>query len=65
MPNGHIQHQAFFDEVGTVSEIEISKAFISLAEGLQFMHNVQRRLHMNINPECKILQDHFINFGTF
>lgn len=55
VPNGHAFHSDFFDESGTVSELEVSRAFLSLAEGLQFMHNVQRRLHLNISPESIVI----------
>lgn len=55
VPNGHAFHSDFFDESGTVSELEVSRAFLGLAEGLQFMHNVQRRLHLNISPESIVI----------
>jgi SCY1-like protein 2 len=56
VPGGHLQLGDLFDEGGfTISELEISRAFLSLAEGLQFLHNVQRRLHLNLNPESIVL----------
>lgn len=48
---GKVHHVEFFNDGDTVTEIEISRAFLSLAEGIQYMHNVQRRLHLNISPE--------------
>lgn len=55
VPSGHTLHSDFFDESGTVSELEVSRAFLSLAEGLQFLHNVQRRLHLGISPESVVI----------
>jgi SCY1-like protein 2 len=49
--SGKLAHTEFFDDGDTVSEVEISRAFLTLTEGLQYMHNVQRRFHMNLNPE--------------
>eukprot|EP01041_Mallomonas_annulata_P000553 gene553-1062_t len=48
---GYQWHTAHIDERGGLTEIEISRGLLNVAEGLLFLHNVQRRLHLNVNPE--------------
>jgi SCY1-like protein 2 len=50
-----MQHSEFFEGSNIVSEMEISRAFLMMAEGLQFMHNVQKRLHLNLTPESIVI----------
>jgi SCY1-like protein 2 len=52
---GFSSHEDFFEDYGAVSEMEISKGLLSLAEGLQYLHNVQRKLHLNITPESVVI----------
>ena len=51
IPNGLDIHFNHFDSLGVFSEIEISRGLLQLAEGLQYLHTVQKRLHLSINPE--------------
>eukprot|EP00981_Chlorochromonas_danica_P003586 scaffold662_cov281-Ochromonas_danica.AAC.1 len=55
VPGGHAIHSDFFDQNGLFSEIEISRAFLLLSQGIQYLHNVQRRLHLNISPESVVI----------
>lgn len=34
-----------------LTEIEISRGILSLIEGLQYLHTVQRKLHLHVSPE--------------
>jgi serine/threonine protein kinase len=54
VPGDQIYQSEFFDD-GILSEIEISRAFLLLAQGVQYLHNVQRRLHLNITPESVVI----------
>jgi SCY1-like protein 2 len=38
-----------------VSEMEISRGLLNLAEGLQYLHTVQRKLHLNVAPESVVI----------
>lgn len=55
VPGGDAIHSDFFDSNGAISEIEISRAFLLLSQGLQYLHNVQRRLHLGISPESIVI----------
>ena len=55
IPGGYIHHSEFFEGSNTVSEMEISRAMLMMSEGLLFMHNVQKRLHLNITPESIVI----------
>lgn len=39
----------------SISETEISRGLFNIAQGLQYLHTVQRRLHMNVTPECVVI----------
>ena len=43
--------RTFFETDGGISEIEISRGLYNLAEGLQVLHTVHRKLHLNLCPE--------------
>ena len=55
IPGGISVHQDFFDSSGVVSEMEISRGLVQLVEGLQVLHTVKNRLHLNINPESVMI----------
>ncbi|RYG96547.1 hypothetical protein EON65_54235 [archaeon] len=55
IPGGAAHHVDFFETNGALSEIEMSRAFLLLAQGVQYLHNVQRRLHVNICPESVVI----------
>ena len=55
IPNGQATHAHFFESDGSISEMEISRALYTLAEGLQVLHTVHRRLHLNLCPESVVL----------
>ena len=38
-----------------MSEMEISRGLLNLTEGLQYLHNVQRKLHLNIAPDSVVI----------
>jgi serine/threonine protein kinase len=54
VPSG-AAHADFFENGRVVSEIEVSRGFLNLAEGLQYLHVVQRKLHLGINPESVVI----------
>lgn len=39
----------------SLTEIEISRGLANIAEGLQYLHTVQRKLHVNLNPDSIVL----------
>ena len=49
VPSGSVD-AGFFDNGRSVSEMEISRGLLNLVEGLQYLHTVQRKLHLNIAP---------------
>lgn len=42
-------------ESGVLSEIEISRGILNLAEGIQYFHTIQKKLHLNISPDSIII----------
>jgi hypothetical protein len=52
--SGMSSHACFFDNDGSVSEMEISRGLYTLAEGLQVLHTVHRKLHLNLTPESVV-----------
>lgn len=46
---------SYFDNGKTVSEMEISRGLLGLVEGLQYLHTVQKKLHLNIAPEAIVI----------
>ena len=46
---------SYFDNGRTVSEMEISRGLLGLIDGLQYLHTVQRKLHLNIAPEAIVI----------
>eukprot|EP01034_Spumella_vulgaris_P032232 gene32232-39800_t len=52
---GFSSHEDFFEDYGAVSEMEISKGLLNLAEALQYVHTVQRKLHLNLTPESVVI----------
>ena len=45
----------FFENGFVVSELEVSRGLHNLLEGLQYIHTVMRKLHLNINPESVVI----------
>lgn len=45
----------YFDNGRSVSEMEISRGLLNLVEGLQYLHTVQRKLHLNITPQAVVI----------
>lgn len=46
---------SYFEDGRSVSEMEISRGLLNLTEGLQYLHNVQRKLHLNISPDAVVI----------
>ena len=44
-----------FGSAGVLSEMEISRGLGQVVEALQTMHQVHRRLHLNLNPEAVVI----------
>jgi SCY1-like protein 2 len=42
-------------ESGVLSEIEISRGILNLAEGILYFHTIQKKLHLNISPESIVI----------
>jgi SCY1-like protein 2 len=51
VPGGAAEHANFFEAGGAMSELEISRGLLHIALGVQYLHTVQRKLHLNITPE--------------
>jgi hypothetical protein len=61
IPSRYSWHSSYLEENGAISEIEISRGLLSIAEGLQYMHTVKRRLHLNVSPgNCYYKMSYFI-----
>ena len=54
VPSGSVD-AGFFDNGRSVSEMEVSRGLLNLVEGLQYLHTVQRKLHLNIAPESIVI----------
>ena len=54
LPSGAVD-ASFFDNGRGVSEMEISRGLLNLVEGLQYLHTVQRKLHLNVAPESVVI----------
>jgi len=69
LPNGGtgLGVSTFFENGYVVSELEVSRGLHNLLEGLQYIHTVMRKLHLNINPESVVITTDGIwklcNFG--
>ena len=48
---GIAEHSSFFDTGGAISEMEISRGLLNIALAVQYLHTVQRKLHLSITPE--------------
>lgn len=45
-----------YDKASTVlTDIEISRGLLNISEGLQYLHTVQRKLHLNVTPESIVI----------
>lgn len=57
VPGGMADHVAFFEAEKTVSEMEVSRGLLSVAAALQYLHSVQRKLHLNLTPESIVITE--------
>ena len=55
IPGKYSWHSQHLEENGSISEIEISRGLLNISEGLQYMHNVKRRLHLGVSPGTSII----------
>lgn len=55
IPGGNTWHRPYLEPNGTVLESEVSRGLLNVIEGLQYLHNVQKKLHMNISPESIVM----------
>lgn len=55
IPGRYSWHSSYLEDNGTISETEISRGFLNIAEGLQFLHTVQKRLHLSVSPESIVI----------
>jgi len=55
IPGGFSWHSNQLDDLGGILEVEISRGLLNIAEGLLFLQNVQRRLHLSISPESIVV----------
>jgi SCY1-like protein 2 len=45
-----------YDKSSTaLTDIEISRGILNISEGLQYLHTVQRKLHLNLTPESIVI----------
>jgi SCY1-like protein 2 len=51
VPGGAAEHASFFEAGGALSEMEISRGLLNIALAVQYLHTVQRKLHLNVTPE--------------
>ena len=51
VPGGAAEHVSFFESGGAVSEMEISRGLLNISLAIQYLHTVQRKLHLNVTPE--------------
>jgi SCY1-like protein 2 len=55
VPTGAAEHAQFFDSGAALSEMEISRGLLNIAQAVQYLHTVQRKLHLNITPESIVI----------
>mmetsp|Transcript_8941 Transcript_8941/g.13432 ORF Transcript_8941/g.13432 Transcript_8941/m.13432 type:complete len:1031 (-) Transcript_8941:98-3190(-) len=55
IPGRYSWHSVYLDPSATITEVEISRGILNIASGLQYLHSVKRRLHLNISPESIVL----------
>lgn len=51
VPGGIAEHASFFESGAAVSEMEISRGLLNITLAIQYLHTVQRKLHLNLTPE--------------
>jgi SCY1-like protein 2 len=51
VPGGLAEHTSFFESGPAISEMEISRGLLNITLAIQYLHTVQRKLHLNITPE--------------
>lgn len=47
--------EGYLEPNGSLSEIELGRGLLNLAEGLQYIHTVGKKLHMSISPENVVI----------
>mmetsp|Transcript_36594 Transcript_36594/g.81292 ORF Transcript_36594/g.81292 Transcript_36594/m.81292 type:complete len:541 (+) Transcript_36594:233-1855(+) len=55
IPGGFGEHASFFEAGASVSEMEVSRGMLAIAQGLQYLHTVQRKLHLDITPHSVVI----------
>lgn len=51
VPGGIAEHASFFESGSALSEMEISRGLLNITLAIQYLHTVQRKLHLNVTPE--------------
>lgn len=51
IPGGAAEHASFFESGAAISEMEITRGLLNITLALQYLHTVQRKLHLNLTPE--------------
>eukprot|EP01032_Pedospumella_encystans_P008250 gene8250-9815_t len=51
IPGGAAEHASFFESGAALSEMEITRGLLNITLALQYLHTVQRKLHLNLTPE--------------
>jgi hypothetical protein len=55
VPGRYTWHQSYLENDATITEIEISRGLLNIAHGLQYLHTVKKKLHLNVSPESIVL----------
>lgn len=46
---------SYVEPNATITEVEISRGILNVAAGIQYLHTVKKKLHLNISPESIVL----------
>lgn len=55
VPGRYNWHTTYVEPNATITEVEISRGILNVAAGLQYLHTVKKKLHLNVSPESIVL----------
>jgi SCY1-like protein 2 len=55
VPGRYNWHSTYVEPNATITEVEISRGILNIAAGLQYLHTVKKKLHLNVSPESIVL----------
>ena len=55
VPGRYNWHSLYLEPNATIIEVEISRGILNVAAGIQYLHTVEKKLHLNISSESIVL----------